>query len=111
MYLRRTNMEKYGNRVSGQDACSRRDGSSTGNSIAVGSYQFAQRQVGFPSGRAGRTITKKLEKPALRKDGGGRTINTNKQAVSAYFYDRYGKQAQQNDSSQSLEPRLTRGEL
>src|SRR5258708_22680094 len=101
----------YGSRVAGQDACARRDGPSLGNSFVLGSYQFAQGQVGFYWSGTRRAITTKLEKFTLRKDGGGRTIHTNKQAISADFYYRYGEHAKQDDNSQGVEPRLTRGEL
>jgi plasmid maintenance system killer protein len=53
----------------------------------------------------------KLEEFALRKDGRGRTIHSNKQAISTDFCHRYRKQAQQDDDSQSVEPRLAQREL
>ena len=105
------NMRTYGNRVSGQDACPSGNGSSAGDSVAVSSYQFAQGQAGFYAISSRRTVAEKLEEFALRKDGRGRAIHTDKQAVSPDFYDRHSEQAQQDNGSQSLESRLARGEL
>src|SRR5882762_694551 len=101
----------YGNRVSGQYTCARGDGPSSGNSFAFTGYQFAQGQVGFYTGCTRRALIEKLEEFALRKDGGRRTIHTNKQAVSSDFHHRHGEQAEQDDGSQSVESRLARGKL
>ena len=60
----------YGDRVSGQDARPHRDGSGGRNSFTPGSHQLIEGQAGLSSGRARRTVAKKLEKLALRKDGG-----------------------------------------
>src|SRR5262249_958486 len=98
----------HGFGISGQEACVGRNARCAENTPARIRNRIDEKQAPVFAKRPGRKNDQELEKFALRKDGGRRTVYSPKRSIPTDFHNRH--QAKQNHSRSSLESRLGRGE-